>query len=106
MRELAEMRTDGPFGLVLDILASQFLAPASQRTVWKEATARMTRGGYYVFVQVVATGEGAPDWVKRITAKDRDDATLESDFEPVEVLSKPSGNLPDTTMTRQLLRRG
>lgn len=89
------------FGLILDLISSQFLGEADQTPLFKTIRILLSKKGVFVHTRLEATGKNAPDWVKRIP--ELTSLTLKN-FQVEEHSTRNSSNLPDVTIHKYLLR--
>lgn len=104
MTELATISfTTKPFGLIVDLISSQFLLADKQLALLKEIRKMLTAEGLLVHTRIEATGDDAPEWVKKLSVNASDFEKSLIDFKIEEHSTYQSTNLADTTVHRYVL---
>lgn len=96
---------DGRFGLILDLLSSQFLPKQHQQAHFRTVHELVHPKGVFVYARVDSIGDGAPEWVRELSMIEKEFTDLLSGFEVLERKKRPSENLTDTELTRLVLKQ-
>lgn len=104
LQGLAGLGLSRDFGLILDSLASQFLPEPEQEKLFEQVAGLLHPDGYFMYVRLDVAGEAAPPWVRTLSIKPATLDQLLVGFSRIDKQQVLSGNLPDTQVTRLLLK--
>ncbi|MEX2209981.1 MAG: class I SAM-dependent methyltransferase [Patescibacteria group bacterium] len=94
----------GSFGIVLDLLSSQFIKSDRQTEYFEALSGLISRQGIVVYTFLEATGNKAPAWAKGLGIRPESlGSTLGHAFKVLESGVRPAQNLEDTNVHRVVL---
>ena len=92
------------FGLVLDLVSSQFLTADQQSALWTHVRSLIAPGGLMIHTRLEPTGSDAPTWVQELAVSPQEFEQRLAGFSVLSHSTSPSANLADTTVHRYVLK--